>query len=152
MSDPLKELDNALGILSDVETIKNEPWNYEHKQAMKMPAQELVNTGQASPVVDISQDIDNDYEYQRQNFYNLVERGNDAITGILELAKESEHPRTYEVAGNLIKQVAEVTEKLGDLQEKMKKLKEVPDSAPKNVTNALFVGSTAELQNILKDK
>ena len=152
MSDPLKELDNALGILSDVETIKNEPWNYEHKPAMKMPAQELVNTCQASPVVDISQDIDNYYEYQRQNFYNLVERGNDAITGILELAKESEHPRTYEVAGNLIKQVAEVTEKLGDLQEKMKKLKEVPDNAPKNVTNALFVGSTAELQNILKDK
>ena len=119
---------------------------------MKMPAQELVNTGQVSPMVDMDEDIDNDYAYQRQNFYNLVERGNDAIEGILELAKESEHPRTYEVAGNLIKQVAEVTEKLGDLQEKMKKLKEVPDNAPKNVTNALFVGSTAELQNILKDK
>ena len=152
MSDPMKELDNALGVLNDVEIIKEEPWNYVHKPAFKMPAQELVNNGQASPVVDMSQDIDNDYEYQRQNFYNLVERGNDAITGILELAKESEHPRTYEVAGNLIKQVAEVTEKLGDLQEKMKKLKEVPESAPKNVTNALFVGSTAELQNILKDK
>ena len=146
MSDPMKELDNALGVLSDVEIIKEEPWNYEHK-----PAQELVNTGQASPVVDVTEDMDNDYEYQRQNFYNLVERGNDAITGILELARESEHPRTYEVAGNLIKQVAEVTEKLGDLQEKMKRLKEVPDNAPKNVTNALFVGSTAELQKILKD-
>ena len=96
------------------------------------------------------QDIERDYEYQRQNFYNLVERGNDAIEGILELAKESEHPRTYEVAGNLIKQVAEVAEKLGDLQEKMKKLKEVPDHAPKNVTNALFVGSTAELQKMIK--
>ena len=122
-----KEIDEALGA-----------------PPFKMPAQELVDSGQVSPVVDMSEDIDNDYEYQRQNFYNLVERGNDAITGILELAKESEHPRTYEVAGNLIKQVAEVTEKLGDLQEKMKKLKEVPDSAPKNVTNALFVGSTAE--------
>ena len=95
-------------------------------------------------------DIDNDYKYQRENFYNLVERGQDAIDGILEIAKESEHPRTYEVAGNLIKQVAEVTEKLGDLQEKMRKLKEVPNSAPKNVTNALFVGSTAELQKMLK--
>ena len=95
-------------------------------------------------------DIENDYAYQRQNFYNLVEKGNDAIEGILELAKESEHPRTYEVAGNLIKQVAEVTEKLGDLQEKMKKLKEVPDNAPKSVTNALFVGSTAELQKMIK--
>ena len=81
-----------------------------------------------------------------------MERGLDAIEGILELAKESEHPRTYEVAGNLIKQVAEVTEKLGDLQEKMRKLKEVPNSAPKNVTNALFVGSTAELQKMLKGK
>ena len=97
-------------------------------------------------------DIERDYEYQRENFYNLVEKGSAAIDGILELAKESEHPRTYEVAGNLIKQVAEVTEKLGDLQEKMRKLKEVPNNAPKNVTNALFIGSTKELQTMLKDK
>ena len=175
MPDPLKELDKALGILNDVETLEKEPWNYVHKKdderikapkdyarikapddykrspVMKMPAQELLNTGQVSPVVDMSEDVENDYAYQRQNFYNLVERGNDAIEGILELAKESEHPRTYEVAGNLIKQVAEVTEKLGDLQEKMKKLKEVPDNAPKHVTNALFVGSTAELQKMIKD-
>ena len=95
-------------------------------------------------------DIENDYKYQRENFYNLVERGQNAVEGILELAKESDHPRAYEVAGNLIKQVAEVTEKLGDLQEKMRKLKEVPDHAPKNVTNALFVGSTAELQKMIK--
>ena len=97
-------------------------------------------------------DIEDDYKYQRDNFYNLVEKGSTAIDGILELAKESEHPRTYEVAGNLIKQVAEVTEKLGDLQEKMRRLKEVPSNAPKNVTNALFVGSTTELQKMLKDK
>ena len=97
-------------------------------------------------------DIEKDYEYQRDNFYNLVEKGSVAIDGILELAKESEHPRTYEVAGNLIKQVAEVTEKLGDLQEKMRKLKEVPNTAPKSVTNALFVGSTAELQKMIKGK
>ena len=97
-------------------------------------------------------DIENDYKYQRENFYNLVERGQNAVEGILELAKESDHPRAYEVAGNLIKQVAEVTEKLGDLQEKMRKLKEVPDTAPQNVTNALFVGSTAELQKMIKGK
>ena len=97
-------------------------------------------------------DLENDYKYQRENFYNLVERGTDAIDGILEIARESEHPRTYEVAGNLIKQVAEVTEKLGELQEKMKRLKEVPSNAPKNVTNALYVGSTAELQKLLKGK
>ena len=97
-------------------------------------------------------DVDADYKYQRDNFYNLIEKGQNAIEGILNVAKESDHPRGYEVAGNLIKQVAEVTEKLGDLQEKMKKLKEVPKSAPKNVTIALFVGSTAELQKMLKGK
>ena len=97
-------------------------------------------------------DVDADYKYQRDNFYNLIEKGQNAIEGILNVAKESDHTRGYEVAGNLIKQVAEVTEKLGDLQEKMKKLKEVPNSAPKNVTNALFVGSTAELQKMLKEK
>jgi hypothetical protein len=97
-------------------------------------------------------DIEEDYEYQRRQFYNLIEKGSNAIDGILELAKESEHPRTYEVAGQLIKNVAEVTEKLGDLQKKMKDLKEVPNTAPKNVTNALFVGSTTDLQKMLRDK
>ena len=95
---------------------------------------------------------DTDYKYSRENFYSLVERGQDAIDGILEVAKEGEHPRAYEVVGQLIKNVAEVTEKLVDLQDKMKKLKEVPDHAPKSVTNALFIGSTKELQNLLKDK
>ena len=110
----------------------------------------------ASPVTALQykkeEDIEKDYEYQRENFYKLVERGSVAIDGILELAKEGEHPRAYEVAGQLIKNVAEVTEKLGDLQEKMKRLKDVPDNAPKNVTNALFVGSTAELQKMIKGK
>ena len=101
------------------------------------------------PVGDF-EDADIDYKYSRENFYSLVERGQDAVTGILELAKESEHPRTYEVAGQLIKVVSEVTEKLADLQDKMIRLKEVPDHAPKNVTNALFVGSTKELQALLK--
>ena len=104
------------------------------------------------PNVKVPEEVDNDYKYQRENFYRLVERGQDAIDGILELAKESEHPRSYEVAGNLIKQVADVTEKLGDLQVKMQKLKEVPNNAPKSVTNALYVGSTAELQKLLKGK
>ena len=95
-------------------------------------------------------DVDSDYKYQRENFYNLIERGQDAIDGILEVAKQSDHPRSYEVAGNLISQVADVTEKLGKLQAGMKRLKEVPNNAPKNVTNALYVGSTAELQKLLK--
>src|SRR6056300_955207 len=97
-------------------------------------------------------DIDGDYKYSRENLYNLVERGQDAIDGILDLAREGEHPRAYEVAGQLIKNVGEVTEKLLQLQEKMKKLKEVPNSAPQNVTNALFVGSTTELNKLLKGK
>ena len=126
-------LDNVLGITDVVETKTSQ-----------------VTLPEVTPPSTTSEDADNDYKYQRENFYRLVERGQDAIDGILELAKESEHPRSYEVAGQLIKNVADVTEKLGDLQEKMKKLKEVPNSAPKNVTNALFVGSTAELQKMLK--
>ena len=84
---------------------------------------------------DTLDDIDTDYKYQRENFYNLIERGQDAIDGILEVAKQSDHPRSYEVAGNLISQVADITEKLGRLQASMKRLKEVPNNAPKNVTN-----------------
>ena len=99
---------------------------------------------------DTLEDVDTDYKYQRENFYNLIERGQDAIDGILEVAKQSDHPRSYEVAGNLISQVADVTEKLSRLQSSMKRLKEVPSNAPKNVTNALYVGSTAELQKLLK--
>jgi hypothetical protein len=128
-------IDKALGVVESL--------------PLKMPHQEIVNK---VPNELIGDEVDADYKYQRENFYRLVEQGSTAIEGILELAREGEHPRAYEVAGNLIKQVAEVTEKLGDLQEKMRKLKEVPNNAPKNVTNALFVGSTAELQKMLKDK
>ena len=125
---------------------------YPTKTPYEMSSQEITLPSQENRNNTNNDHVESDYEYQRQNFYNLVERGTDAVEGILELAKESDHPRAYEVAGNLIKQVAEVTEKLGDLQEKMRKLKEVPNTAPKNVTNALFVGSTAELQKMLKDK
>ena len=128
----LNVLDNVLGITDVVETTTSQVT----LPQVKKPDEES----------------DNDYKYQRENFYRLVERGQDAIDGILELAKESEHPRSYEVAGQLIKNVADVTEKLGELQLKMQKLKEVPSNAPKNVTNALFVGSTSELQKMLKGK
>jgi hypothetical protein len=116
---------------------------------------EVINMGRdiTTPAIPTSiEDVDDDYKFQRDNFYRLVEQGSTAIEGILELAREGEHPRAYEVAGNLIKQVSEVTEKLGDLQEKMRKLKEVPNNAPKSVTNALFVGSTKELQKLIKGK
>jgi len=145
MTDTDNIINETLGIIDPVEKAFAE-------SALTKPKFEKGIFQKKVPEVSNEDDIDNDYKYQRENFYGLVERGQDAIDGILELAKEGEHPRAYEVAGNLIKQVAEVTEKLGDLQEKMRKLKEVPNSAPKNVTNALFVGSTAELQKMLKGK
>ena len=143
-----KEIDEALGV---VENMSKHSSMAEVLNPKPNISQEVMLKTQED-YGDLNAHVERDYEYQRQNFYNLVERGTDAVEGILELAKESDHPRAYEVAGNLIKQVAEVTEKLGDLQEKMRKLKEVPNSAPKNVTNALFVGSTAELQKMLKEK
>ena len=97
-------------------------------------------------------DPDIDFETGRKNLYNLLDKGNEAIDGILNLAKEGEHPRAYEVAGQLIKTVSEVSQNLLDLQDKLKKVKEVPNTGPKNVTNALFVGSTTELQKMLKGK
>lgn len=94
--------------------------------------------------------VNKDYEYTRGNLYSLIEKGQEAVNGILELAQESESPRAYEVAGQLIKNVADATDKLLDLQKKMKELGE-DKSGPTHVTNnALFVGSTAELQKMLK--
>jgi hypothetical protein len=96
-------------------------------------------------------DIKKDYEYTRGNLYSLIEKGQNAINGILELAQESEMPRAYEVAGQLIKNVADATDKLMDLQKKLKNIEEETKTKnTTNVTNALFVGSTAELAKILK--
>ena len=111
---------------------------------------------QPSPVprvIDESKtDIDNDYEHSRDNYYNLIDKGNQAIEGILDIAKEGQHPRAYEVAGQLIGQVAQTVDKLQDLQKKLKDLKEVPNKTSANIKNALFVGSTAELQKMLNRK
>ena len=96
-------------------------------------------------------DIEKDYEYTRGNLYSIIEKGQEAINGILELAQESEMPRAYEVAGQLIKSVADATDKLMDLQKKLKDVNEEQESkGPTTVNNALFVGSTAELQKLLK--
>jgi uncharacterized protein YaaN involved in tellurite resistance len=97
-------------------------------------------------------DIKKDYNYTRGNLYSLIEKGQEAINGILELAQESEMPRAYEVAGQLIKNVADATDKLMDLQKKLKDIDEEKVSkGPTNVTNALFVGSTSELSKLLKN-
>ena len=96
-------------------------------------------------------DIDKDYEYTRGNLYSIIEKGQEAINGILELAQESEMPRAYEVAGQLIKSVSDATDKLMDLQKKLKVVEEeTKQKGPSTVNNALFVGSTAELQKLLK--
>ena len=96
-------------------------------------------------------DIRNDYEYTRGNLYSIIEKGQEAINGILELAQESEMPRAYEVAGQLIKSVSDATDKLMDLQKKLKDVEEEKVAkGPSNVTNALFVGSTADLAKLIK--
>ena len=98
-----------------------------------------------------SDDIKKDYEYTRGNLYSIIEKGQEALNGVLELAQESEMPRAYEVAGQLIKNVADATDKLLDLQKKLKEVEEEKQTkGPSTVNNALFVGSTAELAKMLK--
>lgn len=97
-------------------------------------------------------DVKKDYDYTRGNLYSLIEKGQEAINGILELAQESEMPRAYEVAGQLIKNVADATDKLMDLQKKLKDIEEEKQKGPTTVNNALFVGSTAELAKLLKQQ
>ena len=96
-------------------------------------------------------DVTKDYEYTRGNLYSIIEKGQEAINGILELAQESDQPRAYEVAGQLIKSVSDATDKLMDLQKKLKDVNaEEKEKGPSTVNNALFVGSTAELAKMLK--
>ena len=96
-------------------------------------------------------DIKKDYEYTRGNLYSIIEKGQEALNGVLELAQESEMPRAYEVAGQLIKNVADATDKLMDLQKKLKDVnEEEKQKGPSTVNNALFVGSTSELSKLLK--
>jgi len=97
-------------------------------------------------------DSEKDYSYSRAQLYSLVEKGQEAVNGILELAQESDSARAYEVAATTIKAVADTTDKLIDLQQKMKDLEQDPNKGPTNVTNALFVGSTAELSKLIKNQ
>ena len=114
----------------------------------------IVETEKSSPIKrpEEKNDIKKDYEYTRANLYSLIEKGQEAINGIMELAGESASPRAYEVAGQLIKSVGDVTDKLVDLQKKVKDIEDVSEkTTTNNVTNnALFVGSTAELSKLLK--
>ena len=118
------------------------------KKVEKNPL-EVVNEP-PKPVAPENGDVDTDFETGRNELYKMLEKGNTAIDGILNLAKEGEHPRAYEVAGQLIKTQSEIAQNLLDLQDKLKKIKDVKELGPKNVTNALFVGSTTELQKMIK--
>ena len=128
--------------------------NYESiDKALNISDSDIVPTKKESPRKDDTpkkNEVEKDYEYTRANLYSIIEKGQEAINGIMEVAGESASPRAYEVAGQLIKSVADTTDKLMDLQ---KKVKDVNEDAPKtnNVTNnALFVGSTSELSKMLK--
>ena len=130
----MKQLDNAFNITPEVEVD-----SIEVKEPVGI---------QKPPTKD---DITRDYEYTRGNLYSIIEKGQEAIDGILELAQESEMPRAYEVAGQLIKSVSDATDKLMDLQKKLKDVnKEDEQKGPSTVNNALFVGSTSELSKLLK--
>ena len=102
------------------------------------------------PVKNGEDDPQKDYEYSRAQLYNLVEKGQEAINGILDVCQDSQHPRAYEVAGQLIKSVADTTDKLLDLQKKMVDLEQPTGTGPKTVNNSVFIGSTADLQKIIK--
>ena len=130
MSDTFENLDKAFNTESAIE--KAEKTTDEIKKASS------------------SKDIDDDYEYTRGQLYNLIEKGQEAINGILDVAQNSDHPRAYEVAGNLIKNVADISDKLVDLQKKMKELDQEKKGPTSVTNNAMFVGSTAELQKMLK--
>lgn len=106
----------------------------------------------ANVVYDVNNpDIESDYKYARENLYNVIERGSDALDNLVAIAQASEHPRAYEVVGSLIKTLTDANKDLLEIQSKVKKLKEETKKGPDNVTNALFVGSTADLQKLIKN-
>ena len=133
MTKKFEELDDAFNVSSDIVPI------------------ESTEVGITKPERHERTDIEKDYEYTRGNLYSIIEKGQEAINGILELAQDSEMPRAYEVAGQLIKSVSDATDKLMDLQKKLKDVEEEKASkGPSTVNNSLFVGSTADLAKMLK--
>ena len=130
------KLDEVFNVTSEI--VSNQIESTEIKEIEKKETNSIIS------------DIKKDYEYSRGNFYSIIEKGQEAINSVLELAQETESPRAYEVVGQLIKNVSDATDKLMELQKKLKDIEEVKSSSgPTNVTNALFVGSTAELSKLL---
>ncbi len=130
-------IDEALNIESNIE-VSNTPENGCVKRKDKLK--------------NISDDIETDYDYTRANLYSLIEKGQESLNGIMELAGESASPRAYEVAGQILKSVADTTDKLMELQKRVKEVDEEKAKGPSQVTNnAVFVGSTSDLSKMLKD-
>ena len=137
MKSEFDAIDNALEVSAEI---------IPTKEIQKSPTRTSIKKSK-----DESPEIQQDYEYSRAQLYSLIEKGQDAVDGSLEVAQEAESARSYEVAGQLIKHVADTADKLMDLQKKVKDIEEVDTKQPQQVTNnSLFVGSTAELQKMLK--
>ena len=142
MSKKFDKLDEVFNVTGEIVSQELEP-----KSLKNVPLENTIDTKS------ILSDIKKDYEYARGNMYSIIEKGQEALNGILELAQETESPRAYEVVGQLIKNVSDSTEKLIELQKKLKDLEEIKTSSgPTSVTNALFVGSTTELSKLLKGR
>jgi hypothetical protein len=142
MSKKFDKLDEVFNVTGEIVSQELEP-----KSLKNVPLENAIDTKS------ILSDIKKDYEYARGNMYSIIEKGQEALNGILELAQETESPRAYEVVGQLIKNVSDSTEKLIELQKKLKDLEEIKTSSgPTSVTNALFVGSTTELSKLLKGR
>ena len=137
MKNEFEAIDNALEVSAEI---------IPTKEIEKKPTRTSIKQSK-----DDSPEIQRDYEYSRAQLYSLIEKGQEAVDGILDVAEQSQSARSYEVAGQLIKHVADTADKLMDLQKKVKDIEEVDTKQPQQVTNnSLFVGSTAELQKMLK--
>ena len=118
---------------------------------VETPQRDVAKTEKVKPLVN-GQEDETDFQYARENLYNLIERGQDGLEELLEIAKQSQHPRAFEVVGQMIDKLANTNKELLNLHKTKKDIQAEKTSGPTNVTNALFVGSTSELQKLLKDK
>jgi len=116
-----------------------------------VPSKRKVSVDKINKVSEEISDVKKDYEYTRGNLYSIIEKGQEAISSVLELAQDTEMPRAYEVLGQLIKNVSDATDKLMELQKKVKDVEDIRPKGPNTVNNSLFVGSTAELAKLLKE-
>ena len=114
--------------------------------------EDVNNKNEIKPVDNIDETVDNDFKYARENLYIIIERGSDALNTLVDVANQSQHPRAFEVVGQLVKTLSDTNKDLLELQKKVKVIKkDIPDQ-PQNVTNALFVGNTSELQKMINKR